>query len=58
MTTHDSESVVLPLFTTLFVYISYGVLIFLGHVHDTIDKILGRRNFQRRKVLHLITCTA
>lgn len=45
--TYDAETVVLPFFTTMFVYISYGLLIFLGHVHDIIDKILGRRSFQR-----------
>lgn len=45
----DAETVVLPLFTTLFVYISYGLLIFLGHVHDIVDSILGRNSFQRAK---------
>lgn len=50
MASYDGNAVALPFLMTLFVYLSYGVLIVFGHIHDFIDRVLGRKGFERSKV--------
>lgn len=49
MSKGDGAAVLLPFYITIFVYVSYGLLIIMGHIHDTIDRVLGRKSFERIK---------
>lgn len=51
MSKNDGAAVLLPFYMTIFVYISFGILIILGHIHDLIDRVLGRNNSEEEKVI-------
>lgn len=53
MSKNDGAAVLLPFYMTIFVYISYGILIIMGHIHDAIDRVLGRNSFKGEKVFRM-----
>lgn len=50
----DKGDVDLSLFNTFFVYVSYTILLFFGHLRDFLDYLRGRKTYEtpavRRKI--------